>query len=211
MTDRKTQNIEEQRKWDDSSMWSEDGNEWSTDFGGTEKLWEEIIKPRIDPYLSGNILEIAPGHGRITQYLIGYSDLLIAIDLNESCIERCKERFKGSIIGFVNDGSSLDMVKSNSIHFVFSWDSFVHIHADVIDSYLKEIYRVLKPGGVSVIHHSYLKDGNDLSFKNISGRSNMNPLLFKKMSEKYGFKIIYQELFPWNAGLNDMITTIKKI
>ena len=36
-------NIEEQRLWNNETMWSNDGHEWSKSFGTTENLWNNHI------------------------------------------------------------------------------------------------------------------------------------------------------------------------
>jgi hypothetical protein len=48
------------------------------------------------------------------------------------------------------------MVSDASVDFVFSFDSLVHAEADVIESYLTELSRVLTPDGIGFIHHSNL-------------------------------------------------------
>jgi ubiquinone/menaquinone biosynthesis C-methylase UbiE len=97
---------------------------------------------------------------------------------------------------------------------VFSFDSFVHIHKNVIDDYVGEIYRVLKPGGKSYIHHSWLYQGSDFSFKNYAGRADMNPELFKSLVEKHNMKIVEQKIIKfeplgsWDG--TDSITIFEK-
>ena len=36
-------NIDEQRQWNNESMWSDGGHEWSKSFGTTENLWNNYI------------------------------------------------------------------------------------------------------------------------------------------------------------------------
>lgn len=201
-------NVEEQRHWNEESAWSDAGNEWSEFFESTDKLWNNLIYPKIEEYLKGDVLEIAPGFGRITEYLKDKVNNLSIVDLNQLCIDKCKQKFGDSVEYYVNDGKSLDMFENSSKDFIFSWDSFVHMHENVIKNYLREIYRVLKPGGYAFIHHSYLSGGQKESFKNLFGRSNMNPELFKKIAEEQSLKIIKQENIEWT--ITDTITTLHK-
>jgi ubiquinone/menaquinone biosynthesis C-methylase UbiE len=201
-------NVEEQRFWNNEDSWLEQGEEWSEHFNGTENLWNDIIYPKISKYLKGNVLEIAPGCGRITKYLINHVDELSIVDLNEYAITQCEKRFGDNVKYFINDGISLDMIEDNSLDFVFSWDSFVHMHEDVINSYLKEIYRILKPNGYSFIHHSFLTGGHEKSFKNLSGRSNMTPERFKELSKFNSLEILQQENLNWT--ITDTLTTLHK-
>ena len=47
----------------------------------------------------------------------------------------------------------LNGVPSEVVDFVWSYDVFVHLDPECVQGYLREIYRVLKSGGVAVIHH----------------------------------------------------------
>jgi hypothetical protein len=145
--------------WDIDYAWPEHGDEWSKDWGGAEAQWFETLLPRIHPFLpTGTILEIAPGHGRWTQFLKDYCSELVIVDLGAHCIEACKRRFAACshITYHVNDGHSLGVVPDRSIDFVFSFDSLVHAEADVIGSYLNDLARKLTPNGGGFIHHSHI-------------------------------------------------------
>mgnify|MGYP000144081197 CR=1 FL=1 len=105
----------------------------------------------------------------MTQFLSILAKELIVVDLNQTCIDKTKQKLKHHVLAyFVNDGKSIPKVRDNSQDLVFSFDSFVHIHKNVIDDYIGEIYRVLKPGGKSYIHHSLLMSGQDNSFLNLN-------------------------------------------
>jgi ubiquinone/menaquinone biosynthesis C-methylase UbiE len=208
-------NIEEQRQWNNESMWSDGGHEWSKSFGTTENLWNNHIFDDIKEFRGKKILEIAPGYGRITQFLSILASELLVVDLNENCIKKTKEKLGHHVLGyFVNNGNNLPHIKDNSQDLVFSFDSFVHIHKNVIDDYVGEIYRVLKPGGKSYIHHSWLYQGSDFSFKNYAGRADMNPELFKSLVEKHNMKIVEQKIIKfeplgsWDG--TDSITIFEK-
>ena len=209
-------NIEEQRAWNDENMWSEGGHEWSKSFGTTENLWNTYIFDDIKEFRGKKILEIAPGHGRITQFLSILASELIVIDLNENCIKKTKEKMGHHVLAyFVNSGNDLPKIKDNSQDLVFSFDSFVHIHQNVIDDYIGEIFRVLKPGGKAYIHHSWLFGGEDLSFLNWAGRARMTPEVFSSLVEKHGMKVLeqkpikFESLGKWDG--TDCITIFEKI
>lgn len=193
-------NIEEQRRWNDIDMWSDGGHEWSKSFGTTENLWNKYIFDDIKEFRGKKILEIAPGHGRITQFLSILASELLVVDLNENCIKKTKEKLEHHVLGyFVNNGNDLPKIRDNSQDLVFSFDSFVHIHRNVIDDYLSEINRVLKVGGKGYIHHSWLYGGEDLSFLNYAGRASMTPEIFKELVEKHNMKIVEQKPIKFEA------------
>jgi len=206
------QNIEEQKFWNNNEIWEEDGEEWSRSFGGTEKLWQGFIFPKIESYLKGVCIEIAPGHGRMTSQLLSHFSKIYIVDMNENCIKRCKERFSAStnLSYHINDGMSLSSINDNSVDFVFSWDSFVHMQKFVIENYLSEISKKLRIGGVGAIHHSFLFGGDEVrSFRNKQGRSNFTPDIFKHMSEQYNLEIIKQDIFKFNE-LHDCFSIFRK-
>ncbi|MDQ3817337.1 MAG: class I SAM-dependent methyltransferase [Acidobacteriota bacterium] len=143
--------------WNQNYTWSREGDEWSGPWGGVEPNWFGTIYPRIHSFIPATtILEIAPGFGRWTQFLKDYCEHLVVVDLSQRCIEHCKDRFSTSsnITYHINDGKSLEMVEDESIDFAFSYDSLVHVEADVIEAYLAQLSKKLKPNGVGFIHHS---------------------------------------------------------
>jgi ubiquinone/menaquinone biosynthesis C-methylase UbiE len=108
---------------------------------------------------------------------------------------------------------SFPFIKDNSQDLVYSFDSFVHMHLNVIDDYLKEIYRVLTPGGKGIIHHSNLWGGSENSFENNAGRSNMTPFFFGELIKKHNMKIVEQKEIKMtpNIGEHDYQTKFKRI
>ena len=208
--------------WDGDYHWSDDGEEWSSRWGGSEAQWYGAILPRIHPFLPADcILEIAPGYGRWTQYLKSSCKRLEVVDLSPKCIDACRQRFAGDEhIGYhVNDGTSLAMIDDGSIDFAFSFDSLVHCEDDVIGAYLRELAKKLKPDGAGLIHHS---NGGEYR-RSLSAASRMPVLLrrgltgthlldrqqgralsmtarrFEEMCEQAGLSCITQELVNWSS------------
>lgn len=117
------------------------------------------LSKRIHRFLPvGNVVEIAPGHGRWTFFLRQYCETFVGVDLSPECVDACRRRFSDwpAASFHVNDGYSLSMVADGSADFVFSFDSLVHAEWDVVASYLRELSRVLAPDGVAFLHHSHM-------------------------------------------------------
>ena len=156
-----------EREWD----WSRRGEEWSDWWGGTPALWFGALFPRLHAFVpTGTILEIAPGYGRWTEYLKDLCERLIAVDLAEQCIEHCRERFAAAsnLELHVNDGRSLQMVEDASVDLAFSFDSLVHAEADVLEAYLRQLAKKLKPDGIGFFHHSNMAEharANELTMR----------------------------------------------
>lgn len=148
---------ENQQKWGTSTEWLRAGEQWSDAWGGPERQWNRTILPRIRQFLPATtILEIAPGFGRWTHFLKDHCERLIGVDLNQNCVEECRKRFGSSpnLSFFQNDGKSLEMLADASVDFVFSFDSLVHAEVEVLDGYLSQFRRILKPNGAAFLHHS---------------------------------------------------------
>jgi ubiquinone/menaquinone biosynthesis C-methylase UbiE len=146
--------------WDKAHGWDRDGDEWSNMAAHCKvpyPAWkQQLLDHFLLPYANGaDVLEIAPGHGRWSETLVREARTVVLVDLSPSCIAACRERFAGrdNVSFHVNDGRSLPVADA-SVDFVWSFDAFVHMDPPVIDGYLQECARVLRPGGHVVIHHA---------------------------------------------------------
>lgn len=149
------------KAWGETHDWGKDGDEWSGMAAHCGVPYAEWKRQLVDRFLlpyarDADVLEIAPGHGRWSETLLRVARTATLVDLNPSCIASCQERFAEfkNVTYHVNDGLSLSAVADESIDFVWSFDSFVHMDAPVIDGYLAECARVLRPGGHLVVHHA---------------------------------------------------------
>ena len=145
--------------WDGNYDWSRAGDEWSGPWGSSEAMWFASIMPRVGFLMPcDSILEIAPGHGRCTQFLLRFTRLYRGIDLSQKCVDHCRARFAGRADAdfVVNDGVSLAGAAGRTYDLVFSFDSLVHADNDAIAAYVPQIIELLAPGGVAFLHHSNL-------------------------------------------------------
>lgn len=210
------------KMWDADYEWTKQGEEWSSSWGGSESQWFGAIFPRIHSFVpTGTILELAPGFGRWTNYLKDCCERLIIVDLSETCIRACQQRFasESHITYHVNDGESLTMVPDRSIDLVFSFDSLVHAEADVIRAYLNQLAKKLKPNGVGFFHHSNIGEyhryfsisdkiptplRNRMLERDLLDRTHwrafsMTARLFATFCEEAGLQCVSQELVNWGA------------
>jgi ubiquinone/menaquinone biosynthesis C-methylase UbiE len=223
-------------KWNDPGHWSHGGDEWSVFWGSTDAQWYGSLLPRVKAWLPAHtIIEIAPGHGRWTQFLQTHAKQLHIVDLSDDCIKRCKERFADcdNMHYHVNDGKTLpDTIADASVDFVFSFDSLVHCEMEVIRNYFQEIAKKLRPGGAAFIHHSnlghyplYFKWAKRIPFgRRTLGKwrivdydcwrgSDVSPDSIARAAGEAGLIICKQELVNWWAETSrciDGITTLRK-
>lgn len=215
------ENVKHNRQFWAKYPWPQAGDEWSAPLGGSRNMWETIIRPRIAGYLPAtSALEIAPGHGRCTQFFRAFCDHLTLVDLVPECIEACRRRFgeTGRITYAVNDGSTLPMVADESIDFAFTWDSLVHVERETMRSYTHELGRVLTVGGYAFIHHSnlgaYAERLPEFNWaKDLHARGKtMSAAAMREACREAGLQCVSQELIPWGGtGLFiDCISLLKR-
>jgi SAM-dependent methyltransferase len=212
--------------WGQAYDWPQEGDEWSAWWGTPHAQWAGCLYPRVFPFLKGRILEIAPGHGRWTQFLQAHGESLIGIDLARACVERCTERFgHNPNVNFeCNDGLTFPMIESGSIDFAFSFDSLVHAEFDVMSSYTKELARVLKRGGVAFLHHSNLDAVlRYFVLDKVKRRVSRRPFFFhhrapsmsaekmRTLAGGAGMMCVQQEIVPWGTGWPRMIDCMSTI
>lgn len=129
--------------------------------------FEREFLPRVSLPID-TCLEIGCGLGRMSQWISGVCKKLYAADISGELLNIAKKRLsidKYLNIGFIElDGYTLKEIKDNSIDVAFEYICFQHIgSAEVIESYIREVARVLKIGGYFVMHGRDVS-GNDTGF-----------------------------------------------
>jgi ubiquinone/menaquinone biosynthesis C-methylase UbiE len=101
------------------------------------------------------VLEIGCGSGRITRALAEVFGDVYAVDISGEMIRQAKEALRDTPNAhvFQNSGSDLavlnDALGGSPVDFAFSYIVFQHIPSrDVIQSYVREVHRLLRPGGL---------------------------------------------------------------
>lgn len=177
---------ENRRHWGKDYSWQEQGDEWSARWGGPFHQWHWSIRPRIARFLPASmILEIAPGFGRWTQFLLKECESYTGVDLNMNCVHACQSRFATveKARFYVNDGRSLEMIPDGTVDFVFSFDSLVHANIGVLEDYLRQLRNKLKPEGVGFLHHSNI--GEYQRWWSI--RNRLLPTIVRKQLTRWGW------------------------
>ena len=195
--------------WDGGYDWQGRGEEWSKAWGGSESQWFGCLYPRLHRFLPAeNILEIAPGFGRWTHFLLGYaSNTYHGVDISEECIAYCKGIFNdGARTRFsINDGLTLKMVNNDAFDLIFSFDSLVHAELDVHEAYIPQILSKLTTNGVAFIHHSNWAAANEVRENTHCRGENVSAELFSKIVTESGGHVIIQECVNW--GTDKLIDT----
>jgi SAM-dependent methyltransferase len=196
--------------WGGEYDWKTGGEEWSEAWGGSEPQWFGSLFPRIHrAFPAAAVLEIAPGFGRWTKFLIPACNRFTGIDLSGECVAACRETFCDACGAQFeqNDGLSLEAAPDGIYDLVFSFDSLVHAEADVFDAYVPQILRKLTPGGVAFIHHSNLAAlSPDVENPYARARSVSGETVAAAV-DRAGGKTLVQERVTWgSAPLSDCFT-----
>jgi len=237
--------VESNRELWSKHTWSKDGDEWDGQAVYLKVPYEEWKQSLVDEFILPNIkannsaLEIAAGYGRWSVFLQPLCSRLILVDLNPQCIEQCKKKFSTSdnVEYRVTDGSTLPDVADQSIDFIWSFDSFVHMDPAVIRAYFQEMRRVLTPSGKAIVHHagrserwrwlgSMRKYSSFLrkiytwlsmgTWKDHDGwRSNVSGELIQELADETGLVLEFQTR-RWGAGnrygtprFNDLVSCLR--
>lgn len=96
-------------------------------------------------------LEIGCGVGRMTKMMGRIFRHVTAVDVSSEMIKRARSNLSAldNVKVILGDGATLSGVQDSSFDFAFSFIVFQHIPTvDVITSYCREVYRVLRPGAL---------------------------------------------------------------
>jgi ubiquinone/menaquinone biosynthesis C-methylase UbiE len=136
------------------------GDEWCDD-GTSERQWElRLFAHTVAPCLTSETraLEIGPGGGKWTVRLAPRVRELVVFDVAEQMLDRTRRRVASASLSNVTfahgNGRDMSSVASGSVDLVFSYDVFVHIALEDTVAYLGEIARILRDGGVAILHHA---------------------------------------------------------
>jgi ubiquinone/menaquinone biosynthesis C-methylase UbiE len=185
--------------------------------GWMEVFWCEgsVFRMSFETLDLDSVVELACGWGRHSNYARARYDpkTITLVDVNRSNIEHCRERFADDdrFRFLVNSGSDLQDLTSDSYSAVFCYDAMVHFEYDDVFSYIREIHRVLRPGGRALLHHSNFdgRPGNDYS-ENPHHRNFMSATLFAHVAMRTGFRVVEQHKLDWGDKDLDCLTLLEK-
>jgi ubiquinone/menaquinone biosynthesis C-methylase UbiE len=192
--------VEENTAIWDAWDWSSRGEQWTEDVrlyrGIDPAVWkaqlvDELIVGRVPQ--DSVVLEIGPGAGRWSEFLLQRARRLILADISSKCVEICRERFGEDPrveLHRIDDGT-LSFVGDDVVDVVWAYDVFVHINPQDTDRYLGEIRRVLRSGGTGVIHHPGTYANEDAHTKGY--RSHVTAQLFADMASRHGLAVVEQD------------------
>jgi len=203
-------NTEQIIKLDKTKDWFENDINWR--HSNKTTIYDELLTKNIQSKIfqfsktgntKQNSLEIGPGYGRFSKMFLAWH-LNFFLDLLPLCESKIKKLFNPKHFKYIRfyttDRTKCDPIPTNSCSFVFSWDTFTYFTQKHITEYLKDIYRVVLPGGYVMIHYADCDFDYDLhqakrGYWNYNTKSAM-----KQIIEDTGYKIVEMEQFKPGAN-----------
>lgn len=150
----------------------------------------EVILKDIPIQQNWKVLDLGCGIGRLTKLMASRCDEMTGVDFSPEMIEQAKTYLASipNVKLFVNNGMDLSLFENSSFDFVYSMITLQHIPSlFVIENYIAEIARVLKPGGYTKLQTC---EGNSFEIGNIS-----ETLYHGHLPKEYFENIFYQKIF----------------
>lgn len=163
----------------------------------------EIVIGRIFNYSDWHYpgLEIGPGDGDWTEYLVG-NDPLYLVDQHQEFIDSTLSKFNEDycrrvrpyLVGHPGDydGADTDIsfLPGNQFGFIFSWNLFNYFPLEHIKQYLTHCIRILRPGGVMMFSYNDGENPTCVEFVEQGWMSYMPTTLLVNLAENLGFEVI---------------------
>lgn len=139
------------------------------------------------------VIEIGCGAGRLTQALSKIFGGVYAVDVSGVMVETARKSLAGrtNVHLFENNGRDLSVIPPGEYDFAYSGWVFQHIPSrEVIDTYVREVHRLLRPGGLFKFQvQGYIAPDGDPSdtWHGVSYSEQQA----REMAERCGFELRY--------------------
>lgn len=153
------------------------------------------------PYVNAkhNAIEIGPGGGRWTRYLLGFGKIYV-VDYHSELLKELRKNFDMRNIIFIkNNGTDFPGIKEGSIDYLFSFGTFVHLDKHLIEAYLKNMKPIIEHGANIVIQYS---DKTKIMAQLNKGFSDNTPEEMRRMVLNAGYKILEEDTTTlWHSSV----------
>jgi hypothetical protein len=159
---------------------------------------DRYLLPYVHP--GHTAVEIGPGGGRWTRYLVGFGRLYL-VDFHPEILAETQRTFRrhSHLIYIVNHGHDFPAIPPASVDFVFSFGTFVHLELPLIAAYLAAMKGILKPGANAVLQYS---DKRKIMAQLNSGFAHTTPEEVRREVERAGFEVLEEDLTTlWHSSV----------
>ena len=197
-------------------VWSEapyyeqaESAEWLEPFWGTQSIFLLLFK-QLD---LETVVDLACGRGRHTAQFVERAGHVSLVDYNESNIAACEARFQGrpNVSFHVNSGNDIPLNDCSQTA-LFSYDAMVHFEAADVIVYVQEAARVLKMGGLALLHYSNYQGNPTGSYQdNPAWRNFFSESMMLHFANRAGLKVIHSLVLDWfEAKKSDALILLQK-
>ena len=150
------------------------------------------------------VLELGPGTGQFTKYLVA-GDPLYLVDINQEFLDKSLEQFtyeyRKRVRTYQIDAhgfgdNDLSCLPQNQIGFVLAIDLMDFYTWDFVSDYLKNIYEVLRPGGVLLFTYNNCEEGSAVIAVERGLRGWATETDLRKLCSHIGYEIIETKNIP---------------
>ncbi len=161
---------------------------------------DTYLIPHVGPETT--VVEIGPGGGRWTRYIL-HARRIYAVDPYPELLAELRRHFDRPNITFIkNNGTDFPGIADESVDFIFSFGVFVHLEKPVIADYLRNMRRIIRPGGVIVLQYS--DKAKPLARAN-DGFTDNSPEDMRAMARECGYHIRAEDTQTlWHSGIIEL-------
>jgi hypothetical protein len=154
------------------------------------------------PYVNArhSAVEIGPGGGRWTRYLLGFGTLY-AVDYHQELLDELKRNFgRRPNLRFIrNEGTDFPGIDGQSIDYVFSFGTFVHLDFHLIEAYLAAMRPILRQGANVVLQYS---DKRKIMAQINEGFADNSPERMHEALQRMGYRILEEDTTSlWHSSV----------
>jgi ubiquinone/menaquinone biosynthesis C-methylase UbiE len=158
-------------------------------------ICEQILAPHLKPGMT--VLDFGCGPGNLARHVAPHVSHLFAVDISCGAIACARVLNPADNVTYrVNDGRSLSTVDDESIDLIYSFVVVQHLSDELLDGFLKEFHRVLKPGG-AILCHAALEDVTPRADSSLPSAS-----VLSRLEQTFRLRTVYRSA----AELSEKIT-----
>lgn len=144
-------------------------------------------------------LEIGPGGGRWTRYLLGF-DRVYVVDYHPELLAQLRRHIRDpKVVAIANNGNDFPGVPERSVHYLLSFGVLVHLDDHLIRDYLRNLGPVLAPDADVVLQYA---DQDKVMARSNRAFADNDPRRMRAMVEAAGYRIVEEDTTSlWHSSV----------
>jgi SAM-dependent methyltransferase len=167
-------------------------------------FWDEnwVFRSLFEQLDLTETVELACGYGRHAEKIASRCGHLTLVDVFQDNLDHCRERLRmhANVAYLFGNGFDFRPIPDASTTAVFCYDAMVHFSPDLVESYVKDASRILRPGGKILFHLSNYDAPDDRHYgMNPHARNRMTGAMFDDICARAGFDFIENHVIDWSG------------